>query len=507
MADRASSLRLGLFTAASLAALTGVVVLFGGSQNLFTSRNNYTVVFPEAPGLAVGTPVRKSGVRIGQVTSIDLDDNTGKVRVSIALDPKYPLRKSDDATISRGLLSGDTSLDFLPKLDVPVSTTPELYEANSEIIGIAPISARTLLKGASDVIPNAQDNIAKVVNSIQRFEQAVPKIEKAIEEIALLARSGREFVPELRQTNIKVQNLLGLAEPDDKDEPANLKAIFKQLIAVLQALQPAADEIRNLVKTNGPEIGKTIVAVRQSAEGVNDVLNPENRKAIAGTLKNVQTGTDDLVRTIRIAALFLDTAEKTVKDINARIAQAERVIDNVDKATKPFADNSAQLATGLSETLKNLNGASDQLTKALGEIRTTVNTVNRGEGTVGKAINDPTLYNNLNETTANVARLMMRLDKISRDLEVFADKIARKPETIGVGGVVRPSTGLKESPNAPLPPSPLLPIAPAQPTVPTVLPLAPGMPQSGPLMPIAPVPFGPTGTPPQTVYKPEMPKK
>ena len=43
-------------------------------------------------------------------------------------------------------------------------------------------------------------------------------------------------------------------------------------------------------------------------------------------------------------------------------------------------------------------------------------------------------------------RIMPRLDRILRDFEVFADKIARHPESIGVGGAVRPSAGLKESP-------------------------------------------------------------
>ena len=46
---------------------------------------------------------------------------------------------------------------------------------------------------------------------------------------------------------------------------------------------------------------------------------------------------------------------------------------------------------------------------------------------------------------------MGRAEKITRDLEVFADKIARRPELIGVGGAVRPSSGLKDLPGTPLP--------------------------------------------------------
>jgi len=35
---------------------------------------------------------------------------------------------------------------------------------------------------------------------------------------------------------------------------------------------------------------------------------------------------------------------------------------------------------------------------------------------------------------------------VLRDVEIFADKIARHPEQLGLGGVLRPSSGLKESP-------------------------------------------------------------
>ena len=40
------------------------------------------------------------------------------------------------------------------------------------------------------------------------------------------------------------------------------------------------------------------------------------------------------------------------------------------------------------------------------------------------------------------------LDRALRDLEVFADKLARHPESIGLGGALNPSRGLKESPTA-----------------------------------------------------------
>ena len=78
-------------------------------------------------------------------------------------------------------------------------------------------------------------------------------------------------------------------------------------------------------------------------------------------------------------------------------------------------------------------------------------TFGRGNGSIQKLLTDPAVYQNLDDAAGSLARVLARAEKISRDLEVFADKIARRPELIGIGGAVHPSSGLKEAPGAGLP--------------------------------------------------------
>ena len=73
----------------------------------------------------------------------------------------------------------------------------------------------------------------------------------------------------------------------------------------------------------------------------------------------------------------------------------------------------------------------------------------RSDGTVQRLLGDPSLYNNLNDSALMVTKILPRLDRVLRDVEIFADKLARHPELIGIGGAIRPSTGIKESPFAP----------------------------------------------------------
>src|SRR5947199_6456712 len=98
--------RLGLFVLTAAILLAVLVLMFGGSAGrLFVRQNEYVIPFDNAPGVTVGTPVRRSGVKIGAVTKVELNDQTGKVLVTIAVDRRYTVKKSYVAEISQDLLS------------------------------------------------------------------------------------------------------------------------------------------------------------------------------------------------------------------------------------------------------------------------------------------------------------------------------------------------------------------------------------------------------------------
>ena len=82
------------------------------------------------------------------------------------------------------------------------------------------------------------------------------------------------------------------------------------------------------------------------------------------------------------------------------------------------------------------------------DVQELIRGLSKGDGTLRRFLTDPTFYNNLNDAALMLVKLMPRLDRTLRDVEVFADKIARHPELIGVGGAVSPSGGLKEGPSS-----------------------------------------------------------
>ena len=74
MDERIIKLRVGIVVLAA-AIICGILVsLFGDIQLPGMSKYTIFINFPKAPGVTVGTPVRKSGISIGRVSSIELRD-------------------------------------------------------------------------------------------------------------------------------------------------------------------------------------------------------------------------------------------------------------------------------------------------------------------------------------------------------------------------------------------------------------------------------------------------
>jgi len=487
MTDRTLRQRVGLFVAGGLAILGGLILFFGHTPQWFSGKVPYVITYPEAPDIIPGTPIRKSGVRIGEVQKVELDPETGEVQVHIRVDRRYLPRQSEEAFVSRGILSGDTSIEFVPRLNESGKPIPrgEVWPPGSVITGTPPITARSLLTPATGVLSNAQQSLERIVaafEKLERLERLGPKVEAALDEFTLLAREARHLIPELRNAAQRLQNLIGAEESvpptqrtslsppgpllltaglqpppaGQKPEDATLKTLIKEIQELVRAVRPAAEDLRSLIRKLEPEITSTVKSARETIDAVQDVLNPENRKQLAELIKNINTVSGYVVRISNSLTNLLETAEKTLRNVDQQITAAGTVVGDIRAVTRPLAARAEAIVSSVSDS-------AEQLSRTLAEVRTLVRLLGRDEGTLQKLLVDPSVYQNLDAAAHALARVMIRAEKITRDLEVFADKVARRPELIGLGGVFRPSAGLKEWPPSPVAPggSPSLPHPPS----------------------------------------------
>ena len=116
MNERIMQFRIGMFVIVAGLVLAMMLVWFGESPSLFRDHVFVRVRYQDAPGVSEGIPVRKSGIRIGEVSAIAFDERQGQpdgVLVTLSLERKYTLKARSVPRLSRSLL-GDVAIDVLP---------------------------------------------------------------------------------------------------------------------------------------------------------------------------------------------------------------------------------------------------------------------------------------------------------------------------------------------------------------------------------------------------------
>ena len=433
MNDQAIRFRLGIFVLTALILLAVLITLFGGFPNYFKSGTTYTIEFSNAQGIAPGTPVNRSGVRIGQVKSVDLDNDTGKVRVGVVINPGFTLRKADKALLTQGLLAGDATIAFLPPADDKVAPDFSPWPPGSTLPGISPLDAGQLVQKGADLLPIVTESLLDIRKAFARLDKLTPLLEETFKEFRDVAKTTREVIPEFRKTGEDIRELTRAV----KEELPALRKTVEEVQLAARSFNKTSQKIGDLLTKNEDKITQALDRLQDTLKKVNDTLSEDNQKNLRETLANVRKASDRFDSISRAADDFFKDGKTAMKTVGDAVAKIDALLLNLDKATRGLGERGPAI-------MKNLDEGAEKLNKTLGDLRELLQYFARSEGTVQKLFTDPGLYNNLNDTAAMAAKIMPRLDRVLRDVEIFADKIARHPESLGVSGVIRPSSGAKE---------------------------------------------------------------
>jgi len=156
---------------------------------------------------------------------------------------------------------------------------------------------------------------------------------------------------------------------------------------------------------------------------LNDVMgDPQARTRLKETIN----GLPDVIADLRA----------TVRGIGETVDTADRNLRNLEGLTRPLGERGGEIVTQLDRTIGRLD---EMLAQGVAFTRA----LNESDGTLGRLVRDPKVYEDLAAAAANVSRLSRDLRPIVDDVRVFTDKIARHPEQLGVRGALDRRPGLK----------------------------------------------------------------
>jgi len=227
MNERLMQFRIGMFVIVAGLVLTMMIIWFGESPAILRDQVYLKVHYIEAPGVLEGVPVRKSGIRIGQVFDIGFDDRPNQpdgVLVTLALERRYKLHEGTVPRLARSLI-GDVTIELQP------GSGPAILEvgkspASAPIIegAVAPDPSK-LLTAAAAAFEGAGDTLKTINEAASGLSRLTKNAEKLDEFLATWSESGRN----VSKAAQKIDQFIASNEDNFKPALADLRQVVNKL--------------------------------------------------------------------------------------------------------------------------------------------------------------------------------------------------------------------------------------------------------------------------------------
>ncbi len=389
MDDRGLQFRVGLLVVATIIIAVILVERLGEMPGI--AKNQYTIYvrFPQAPGVAVNTPVLKSGILVGRVSRVTLLDDGGVV-VTARIDSNRQLKNNEICRISSGSILGDAILEFVPNNTTP--TTTEIYRDGEYLDGIVSQDPLRVMESATTVL----DMLSTLEEEVRL---ALISIEGAGERVGNVANSMTAIIDNNQD---QLRRVLARAE--------SAMTRFDQTIGTVGQLAMSVDriigseDVQIAVEKSMNEIPKLFTDARQVLGNIHEVSMRADRN-----LRNLEGLTGPLGRRGPEYAGAIDDALAEVRVVLNQLGTFTKSVNN-RQGTVGHLIHDRELYDQISSTVKTINST----------------------------------VQHVNNTVENVEHISKRARPIVEDVRVFSDKIARDPGRLGAKGMLdRRQSGTK----------------------------------------------------------------
>ena len=332
-------------------------------------------------------------------------------------------------------LNGPATNEWVPGLTKRYQVTIELPEAPG-IGPNTPVRKNGLLIGRVAAIDDLQDHVA-VKADIDAGRLLYPNYTVQVRS-TLLGDATVEFitgpVPPGTQPVGDDAVFQGKVAPNPMDAIAGMQ---DDLQLMIDSLKKAGDEVSKLAETVNTAIGE------EAEPGRVPRLLDTAEKSMADLSRAADTfdkffGDPELKSTVREARMTMNDVRDVAQKVQSPIDSIDRNLKNIEGLTEPLGRNGDKVAASLIDALNGLSRIVEELTVL-------TEALNNREGTIGKLVHNPEVYNNLNLLLCNSNHLVLRINDLAKglrpildDVRVFTYKIAVEPGRL-IGGAVNPS--------------------------------------------------------------------
>ena len=300
METRANFALIGAFTLAVVFGAFAFVFWFSGSGKTAQYETYELIVRGSVDGLTPGSTVQFNGLKVGSVTSMEIDPtDPGQVKVLIAVDKRTPVKTNTRARVEQKTFTG--------------------------------VAAVSLVGGT----PGAPDIVAQPGERYPRITAEHSDIQNLLENVQRLSNKAGDVMD-------KIDKLLDENSPTLTASLKNVETFTKTLAdnsgATGNFIRDAADVAHSL-----KPVGERFDKLLASAERTVKALDPKTIKSITSNVAGLSSNLNHFSQT------GLHQYEQLAID-------ARKAIDTLDRAVHSFERDPSQVIFGPSQTVPEVKG-------------------------------------------------------------------------------------------------------------------------------------------------------
>jgi phospholipid/cholesterol/gamma-HCH transport system substrate-binding protein len=383
-----AEMKVGIFVTIALLLLSALILQQSWGLSWFSKSLQMITYLSDVGGLKSGAPVWLAGLEIGRVRKITIvppEAVPGNAKIYRQIEALKNRIETTDTTLAanrkniedmqdqiRALKSDirivEVQLEIRPQYLSRISRDSEVSIDSRGLIGDSYIN---ISPGTFGGLPPKQGDFY-VIQSLQRpgFREIMTGANDVVANFGVLSQQVKDIVMRFNADKVGA----GIAE--------TVKDVQDTVKQANQTFTRATQLIEQVQSGNGT-LGK-LVSDPQLYQRLADSLEKFNT-----TLDNIQNGKGTIGKLVNDPALF-NTANDTLK-------KADMVMDRIEKGEGTLGKLSKDAA--LYERTKT----------ALERFATLAEQIEKGEGTMGKLLKDPSLYNNLDQSSAEITKLLYDL--------------------------------------------------------------------------------------------------
>jgi phospholipid/cholesterol/gamma-HCH transport system substrate-binding protein len=272
---------LGIMIALALA----IVWLAGGANRI--AYQTYSIYFAHQSldGLAVGSPVKIRGIKVGVVDGYRFSSGTGEaVRVTIRIDEGVPVLDNASAYIKRNLVTGIATIEVknnpgttaLLSSVPPGERYPVIAEGKSDLDNVAN-AVSTLAENGAQVLQRmntllSDDNQRMLLHTIRSLDTLASNLAANRADIAAALKGIRQATADFSVASAAVTQAAAHTDANVRDMSQSASLALKAATVALRSLQTDSAQITakisDLSETSAIELTNMSRDVRTSADAL-----------------------------------------------------------------------------------------------------------------------------------------------------------------------------------------------------------------------------------------------